>query len=309
MEGYKTDFLGAEYEIGMPVFPAQVLDELVKHEGGRVHILDYYNYSVVMHQQRRLPLLTAANIDGSKFIKISRDRVGGKWKYDNRIPKAYQLGSNLYKADHSDFDRGHMTKREDVQWGDTEEEAKKAAKATFYYTNAVPQHARLNQVAWRKVEDFILHQQAILYDKLICMFTGPLLEKDDPLFVTPVDGGLIQLPCWFWKVVYFTKDDGQLNRVCFLYSQGEVLRKSKIVKLIKSDELSPVRAYFMGFEESHTYQVTTSVIERLTGFDFPEAVDSYQDDSRPLEMIVQAVEVKGDDGVMEKTFLFKNIVL
>ena len=189
MEGYKSDFLGPQHLVGLPTFPDNVVEELVKHEDGSLHVLDYYKFSVVMHRTRRLPLLTAANIDGSQFLKISRKTVGGNWKYDDRISEKYQFGSNLYKADKSDFDRGHMTKREDVQWGATEEEAKQAAKATFYYTNSVPQHARLNQVAWRKVEDYILHRQAIAFNKLICMFTGPLLEKDDPIFVTPVDGG------------------------------------------------------------------------------------------------------------------------
>ena len=245
-EGYKRSFLGAQHLIGFPAFPEEVTAELLKQDDGSIHVLDYYNYSVIMHQSRRLPLMTAANIDGRKFLQISRKKIGGYWKYDKRIPAEYQLGHKLYRADKSDFDRGHMTKREDVQWGETEEEAKEAAKATFYYTNAVPQHARLNQVAWRRIENYILHRQTIDFNKMICLFTGPLLEKDDPIFVTPVDGEWIQIPCWFWKVVYFTKEDGQLYRVCFLYSQGNVLRDSGIVKTTKGDP-APVDQYFMDF--------------------------------------------------------------
>jgi endonuclease G len=307
-KGYNSNFLGPGHPVELPALPDDVAEALVRRDDGRIHVLDYYNYSVLMHRVRRLPLLTAANIDGRQFLKINRKEVGGHWKYDDRISRAFQLGKNLYEADKSDFDRGHMTKREDVQWGATREAAKKAAKATFYYTNSVPQHARLNQVAWRKIEDYILHRQAVAFNKMICLFTGPLLEKNDPIFVTPVDGGWVQIPCWFWKVVYFTKEDGQLYRVCFLYSQGNVLRDSGIVKVTKGDP-APADEYFMGFDDAKTYQVTTSVIEQLTGFSFPDAVDTYTDDTRPLEMIVKEVEVKGEDGEGEVVYLFRDMVL
>ena len=109
-------------------------------------------------------------------------------------------------------------------------------------------------------------------------------------------------------MVYFTKEDGQLYRVCFLYSQGNVLRDSGIVKIIKGDP-APVDQYFMGFDDAKTYQVTTSIIEQLTGFTFPDAVDPYTDDTRPLEMIVKEVEVKGDGGEEETFYLYRDMVL
>jgi endonuclease G, mitochondrial len=51
----------------------------------------------------------------------------------------------LYSTAHCDFDKGHMVKREDVQWGHSIAVASKAADSTFFYTNAVPQHAKLSQ--------------------------------------------------------------------------------------------------------------------------------------------------------------------
>ena len=52
-----------------------------------------------------------------------------------------------------------MTRREDVQWGITDEAAQEAADSTFFYPNAVPQHKELNQRIWKRLENYILHTE------------------------------------------------------------------------------------------------------------------------------------------------------
>ncbi len=292
--GYQPDFLGEHLRVDLPKFDEETIEEFAPLKSGKGFVLDYVNYSVIQHAYRKFPILTAANIDGEKIKAIPRRKIGNNWKLDKRIRRKHQMGSELYRAALSDFDKGHMTKREDVQWGDTDEQAALAAKSTFFYTNAVPQHAKLNQRAWQAVENYILHSEAVTYDVKINMFTGPLLDATDPDFVTPIDEDFIQLPTLFWKVVYFSKDNKNLSRVSFLYGQKDLLEGAGIVPASRAP--APIDDIFMDFEDAKTYQVTTSVLEQLAGFSFPEAEDPYTDDRRPLEMIVEEVSVRGLGG-------------
>src|SRR3546814_8573174 len=116
--------------------------------------------------------LTATNIDGLQFKKVPRK---DSWRKDTRISKEFQFGKELYTAPKSNFDKGHMTKREDVQWGETFGIAFNAANSTFYYTNAVPQHNDLNRVIWRSLEDYILHHETKKNELRLCVFTGTVL--------------------------------------------------------------------------------------------------------------------------------------
>jgi endonuclease G len=255
-------------------------------------VLPYVNYSVTLSASRRFPFFTASNIDGNLFKKVSRK---DNWRNDPRVHNDYQWGKELYKAPKSDFDKGHMTKREDVQWGQTDEEAIAAADSTFYYTNAVPQHAKLNQKIWRSLEDYILHKETKENGMKISVFTGPVLSKQDPYFVTPVNEVNIQIPLLFWKVVVFAKANGELYRVGFLMSQSSLLYENGIVeeaveeKLV--EELTEADQLFLNFKDAETYQVNISTIEKLSNLTMPGAHDVYTDD-RNIKLILQEVDVK-----------------
>jgi len=250
--------------------------------------LDYQNYSVLFNPFRKFPYLTAANIDGKRFRKINRP--SDSWKKDARIPKDQQLGMELYGSDKSDFDRGHMTKREDVQWGASEEEALEAAKSTFYYTNAIPQVAALNRKVWRRIEDYVLHSEVVSNQLKISMFTGPVFTTSDPKFVTPVNEEDIQLPVFFWKVVYYKKRN-ELHRTAFLTGQEKSLRKDGIIPPIYRGEATPSNL-FMGLKDAATYQVRVELIERWTGLSFAHASEAYKD-HRAEKIIEDEVNVRG----------------
>ena len=85
-----------------------------------------------------------------------------KWFRDRRIDLDIQLNEEYYTK--SGFDRGHMSRREDAEWGSPISFAEKAANMTCAYTNACPQVAELNrynlvtkviggglkQISWRR---------------------------------------------------------------------------------------------------------------------------------------------------------------
>ena len=285
--GYDPNFLGEDLSVPIPKLPETTLQSVARQIENKDHIIPYGNFSLVQHATRKFPLLTASNIHASQFQKITRDEVGDGWKKDPRIPENMQLGLELYRAEKSDFDRGHMVKREDVQWGEAQSFALNAAQSTFYYTNAVPQHSRMNQRLWRKLEDYILHDEAIAQKLRINVFTGPVLRSSDPNFVTKVDEEFVKLPTLFWKIIYFTKSDGKLYRVGFLMGQKELLVKDKIIEIV-SKSIDP----FGEFEHGDTFQVNLSLIESLTQIDFPPAIEPKQDD-RSVKLVLEQIEIPG----------------
>jgi len=169
--GYQKNFLSKP--VPLPKLSKSQEDDLAPVKDNDDATANYINYSVQLSASRRFPFFSASNINGKLFRKLSRE---DKWRIDERVHKEHQWGPELYRAQKSDFDRGHMTKREDVQWGHSVMAATKAADSTFFYSNAVPQHARLNQRIWRLLEDYILHAETKEHGLKICVFTGPVLR-------------------------------------------------------------------------------------------------------------------------------------
>lgn len=273
--------------------------------------IDYLNYSVLLSGSRKFPIFTASNIDGKLFKSVPRPK---NWRIDTRV-KDYQWGNDLYGARKSDFDRGHMTRREYVQWGETPDLAKKAAHSTFYYTNAVPQHEDLNQDVWKNLEDYILHTETRKKSLRICVFTGPVLQNDDPEFVTPVNGEKIKLPIIFWKVVIYPKKNGKLYRVGFLMSQRKLLIEEGIIKPSFKATPAGMEEPFSQFDDAETYQVNISLIENLTQLKMPKATDAYRDD-RSRKLALKQIEIDKDPEVRPRfsreqkpAFTISNIIL
>ena len=290
--GYQEDFLGSDLRVPMPALHPDQLFFVAPVKGTKDNILRYHNFSVIQNSDRRFPFLTAANIDGNHFVELRRKDIftngRDRWRKDSRISYKHQWGSELYSAKKSDFDRGHMTKREDVQWGPTSNLAREGARSTFYYTNSVPQHRELNQELWRSLEDYILHEETLDHGLKINLFTGPLLTDDDPEFVTAVREEVVKIPKLFWKVIYYTRDGSTLNRVAFLAGQEGILVDRGIVHPppVKRGFEDP----FQDFKLGDTFQVQSAFIEELTGFKFPEASDPYQD-GRPEKLVLEEVDL------------------
>ena len=289
--GYQPEFLGPEFTVRVPRLKREVRATVAPVSKNRRNILDYQNFSLVQSAARRFPIYTATNIDGTLFRKLPRS---DDWQTDPRIDSGHQWGPKLYSAEKSDFDRGHMTKREDVQWGQSDEEAKQGALSTFYYTNAVPQVPKLNRQLWRSLEDYILKSEAVGESMKVCMFTGPVLSNLDPIFVTDVEGEQVPIPTLFWKVIFFKKSDGRLYRVGFLMGQEELLEKDGIVHprevsrgLIMTEE----ERLFMDFKKAEIYQTNIATIRKLTNLMFTSAVEPFKEE-RPVTLIQKEVQAR-----------------
>jgi endonuclease G, mitochondrial len=278
--GYKENFLGQKFKIKMPVLNDDQKKDLVKFDSGKFK-LDFIHYSAVMSKSRRLAFFTAVNIDGNLWQDNSRK---GDFQDDPRIQTTEQLGRKLYSAARSDFDRGHLVRREDPEWG-TVALSKQAGENTFWFTNCAPQHKDLNQKIWGELEANILHLGADDQNLKVNVITGPVLAKTDGIFVTQVEGQDIQIPNLFWKIVVWTKSNGKAHAVGFVMSQEKFLIDAGIIKKqlianpktlrkIKDEDIFE----HLPFKDGKTYQVRIEEIEKLSGlkFDWPAVLRPFK---------------------------------
>ncbi len=278
--GYKPAFLGQKFRIKFPVLTDDQKKDLLKFQGNKYR-LNFIHYSAIMCKSRRLAYFTAVNIDGNTWQDNPRK---GDWNEDPRIDISGQLGQKLYDAKLSDFDRGHLVRREDPEWGEKDLSIK-AGENTFWFPNAAPQHLRLNQKIWAELEANVLHTGADGENLKVNVFSGPVLADTDGVFVTQVDGKDIQIPNLFWKVVVWTKSNGKAYAVGFLMSQEKFLIEAGIIKkplVINKKKLGKLKDEdifeHLEFKDGKTYQVKIEEIEKLTGltFDWPGVVRPFK---------------------------------
>jgi endonuclease G len=239
-EGYKPDFLDLAVAA-----PAAGNSHKVLKTGTPDQLLPYMHFSIMMSETRRFPIFTAENLHGALKIRLKRRDA---WGFDPRIPKKAQVGHQEFYGPQP-FDKGHMVRREDPGWGQTEAEALLGENDSFIYTNAIPQMPQLNQKTWLSLENYVL-ENARTEGFKVNVFTGPVFRADDPAY------GGIQVPTDFWKVVVAIDDEtkGLLTSAYMLSQEG----------------LMPTEGFRFG--PFKTYQVPLKRVEELADLTFSKAV-------------------------------------
>lgn len=269
--GYNQNFLG----ISVPMPTARDARVLALLKDGRGTELKYQNFSVLMHAQRRLALVTAANLTREERLRepegnggYSRRDLSGlgkndqeKWFLDPRLDERFQLPDAFFTKDDGAFDKGHLVRREDVAWGRSFEVLRRANGDTYHVTNCSPQVAQFNRSTlgddnWGELEDLVLKEAA---EERLCVFAGPVLSPDDEVFVGRGTGRGEQLrariPSRYWKVVVARTVDG-------FAAYGFMLEQ----------DLSGVPLEFAVTENFRRLMVPLVEIEQATGVDFGDTV-------------------------------------
>lgn len=299
MSGYDNKFINDNQVLELPDY-SEYYSDLAINKENETPILDYIYYSVIQSKSRRVPIISASNIYRTEFEKIERS---GSFKKDSRINDHEQLTTKDYSLFNTiksaTIEKGHMTKREDVQWdmNGNKEEAKNAAISTFYYTNAVPQHDNLNNGLWKHLENAIIIKGRVTEPAKVSVFTGPVLDTLDPEFKVRLhDNTIFKIPILFWKVIYYLKDDGNLYRAGFLMGQINPLRNDDLIDEIgfrdfdiveKKSSLKP----FLEFKEDENYQVSVTLIEELTKLKFQDAIDRHEN-IKPTILKLEEVQIR-----------------
>lgn len=284
-KGYDPDFLDG-FSIPIPDMGEWKNDLAINSETDKPE-LPFIYFSSFQSASRRLPLVTASNIYRDKWVQAGRD---GQFKKDERIgdneqftPKIYTGINKLQKESERKMAKGHMVRREDVQWdiNNNEEKAVEAAIATFHYTNASPQHQALNNVIWKQLENSILRRGRSREPYKAIVFTGPILDTKDPLLVIHDDQeeNKIKCPLRFWKIIYYVSEQDELRYAAFIMShKEEVEADGYVAKPLKLFEVyAPVEKPFLDFDEKEKYQVNISLIEKLTGLKFKKAKEALEE--------------------------------
>lgn len=238
--GYDSGFLGVD--VPLPGLTARQEQDAAKLKDGSGHILNYTNFSVIVNGKRRLAYFSACNIDGEHHISIPRTK--DVWYVDGRISKDEQSADIHYRDGRLGVDRGHITRREEPNWGPN---AELGNRDTFHFTNCSPQFWEFNQQSWLALENYVL--ETAKKNKLrVTVITGPVLRPDD----RPYRGLLV--PADFWKVVVWKSGD-TLKSAAYLHSQRNFL-----------DELKEAYGTYK------TYQRTVQFIQELTDLDLSHLV-------------------------------------
>ncbi|PSL40076.1 endonuclease G [Planomicrobium soli] len=239
VSGYDPAFLGEGFNVPLPELMAEVAQDRAPSKDGKP-VLDYTHFSIAMSKKRRLAFYTAVNINGSELVDVKRGN--DKWYFDPRLDKAFQSGPELYEK--NDLDRGHLTRRQDPNWG---VDAIRANEHTFHFTNCAPQHKNFNQKTWLGLEDYIL-KNAETHDLKVTVFTGPVFQENDPIYRDE-----FQIPAEFWKIAVMKKDGNSLSASAYLQTQRDMIGNLEFA-----------------YGEYQTYQVPIIQIEALAHLDFGE---------------------------------------
>ena len=258
--GYDENFMGLK--IAIPTPSTALRKKLAFHlESPSTYLLKYHHYTVMHHAVRKVPVVSAINVHGKyRYSALGKDTRTDKWFRDNRIDFDVQLNDAFYAT--SGFDKGHMARREDAEWGTTMTKAKTAADMTCSYANAVPQVPALNRNIfgyhglWGDLEMKLL-EQGVKDENgqgaRICVFNGPIFRSDDPVFKG------VQVAMDFFKVVVWRGAGNVLRTTCFKLTQDDLVGEIEF-EVLRFDEVFK------------THQVSIADIESETGLRFSDTI-------------------------------------
>lgn len=265
--GYDPGFLDPGDDVPMPDAADQAVLARTKAGGSVLH---YQNFSIRMHAARRLALVCAWNATKSDDLRrpekgrdYTRRGLTGlgkndqeRWFADPRLDERCQLPDAFFTKDRKAFDKGHIVRRDDVAWGKTYDELRRANGDSFHVTNCSPQVAGFNRSTlgesnWGDLENHVLAEAT---SERLCVFAGPVLDPADEVFVGVGDGRSTlraKIPARYWKVIVARLDEG-------IAAFGFVLEQ----------DLSDVQWEFAVPAEFAPALASLEEIERMTGVSF-----------------------------------------
>ena len=255
-DGYDPKFVDAANPLPLPD-PGPWADDLVPlraealSEGMNPFELKYTHFSVKMSRSRGLPLFSACNIDGKLSDRdIERTDV---WRRNSRIDNEHQNLRESYGYEHMGFfSRGHMTRREDPNWGD-KPTATRADADTFHITNVAQQRQGFNAGIWLDLENYVLNSTD-RNDLRVSVLTGPVMAEDDPVYYNR------KIPIAFWKIVVFRPaQTGELTTIGYKRSQATYLPTRQGASFVFGD-----------FQDT---QVSIASLQAETGLDLAAYAD------------------------------------
>ena len=229
--GYDERYLGAERKVAMPKIATSSASKIAPLKDGGGKLLHYHHFSIMMHKDRRMPVLSAGNVDYRTTANVRDDRSRAdfgseQWILDERMEDRFQIPQGFYDRWRR-LDFGHLVRREDNCWGANAQEIEFANADTYHLTNCTPQHEDFNQAShrgiWGRLEVLIGKQaERDTTISRLCVLAGPIFGEHD-LQCPDSRIGTILVPLAFWKVIVAPTQRGPLRAYGFILSQAEPL--------------------------------------------------------------------------------------
>ncbi|ARD43192.1 DNA/RNA non-specific endonuclease [Colwellia sp. PAMC 21821] len=258
-DGYQKDFLPS-FNIELPKPSLSLSGDVLQPPGlldGNV-VIPYIHYSLIMSKSTKQALFSAANVDNAIAQTVSGYK-GRKWFIDARVGRDNQITNSAYIG--TPWDRGHLTRRTAVTWGDYNT-ALSASNDSCAYTNASMQHKRFNEDEWRVPETAVSKFSLSKDNKLIVM-TGPIFTTCDRFLTKGVGFEPVRIPSGFWKTLTYVDHNDKLVTSAYIFFQDtDTLRTTKAKQRIKLKN----------------FRVTTTELQLWTGLEFEKQMF----DSNPL---------------------------
>lgn len=264
-KGFSPKFINGKTNLNIDkILPKDWLVFLPTVEGNKKGILNYTDLSVAYHKERKVPIFSAYNVDGS--LKSEKVKRANSFKPDPRIDSLSQLSKDFYdlRTDITEFEIGHMAANNELAWGN---DAQTKSYQTFHFTNSVPQAENLNTGIWKSLETYIISEASQLSDnKKISVITGPILQNNDPAYNLDTS---FKIPLLFYKLIIFDTQDG-LYSTAFIMSHEEKLKEQKM--FATTDKKGKIDALeilpFSDFKYKKVFQVNINLLEEMTGLNF-----------------------------------------
>lgn len=244
--GFDPDFLGRAYKIPYPILLGDTAQQAL-NDGELYH---YTHHTVMMNKKTRLAIYSVCNVNMKKYIHIDSDE-GREYHYDTRIEEKYQVSNEFYA--NNPYDRGHLTRRTDVCWGNNEAESRKGEYDSNCWTNIAPQHKVFHESIWGGLEEWVRNKSNSV-DGKSSIFTGPVHMSNDRDYC--IDLGCITIPAAYYKIIFTVGSDHKLHGLGFVMKQDDFWNENlgRNLHSLKS------------------YQVSLSLLTKITNIKFDEAL-------------------------------------
>jgi endonuclease G, mitochondrial len=268
--GYSSKFLGTDIPLPQP---KKALEKQLARLKNNSFELKYFKYSVIFNAVKKMPVISAVNVEGNAAKRLDNSKRKDDWLRDKRIDIDSQLTDKFYAK--SNFDKGHMSRFEDANWDLTEESAYRNGIYTCFYTNACPQVVALNRGAgiWGKLEKAIL-EKGVKEEQgklaRMTVFNGPIFnEEKDRIFKGHT------IPMEYFKIVLWLNDDKKLKATAFKLSQ------EALVDHIRFDEAMHIDEEALDIDKDVkflNYQCSIKSLDKATMLDlkYLEQYDTYK---------------------------------
>jgi len=284
--GYDPEFLGVKIPMPQPKKIRAIQNQIARTKNREIE-LKYFKHSVIFNAVTRMPFISAVNVEGDPTKRLDNSKRQDDWLRDTRIDVECQLTDKFYAA--SKFDKGHMARFEDADWGDSEADALRNGVYTCFYTNACPQVAGLNRAGglWGQLEKAVLEKgikKETGVQARMTVFNGPIFNPEkDRIFRG------VRIPMDYFKIIMWLDDAGKLKATGFKLSQETLVNEIQFDEEFLLDEEALDIDRNVVFKSS---QCSIKTLGKLTQIDFKhlEKFDTFKATDGGQETFIEDIE-------------------